>query len=284
MIRDLFFYTGGGVKFLIKGIIAAIIVVIFLTVKYPYLPKVMTYKVFREYARISMNWETRHWQELAGGNFVLRFQPGDENVAKLVLATAEAAYAPVNERMSFSPGIKIPIILYPDNLALNKSFGWPADERAMGVYWAGVIRVLSPNAWIQEEDLIARFQSEGPIPHEYTHFIVDYLAGGNYPRWLTEGIAQRVEREITGYEMPLTGTEAFYPLGDMDDKFDLLPNQSVAYRQSLALVDFFVQTYGEGPLNQVLQELGHGQSMDQAFLNSIGCTMKDFEAQFLRQE
>lgn len=150
----------------------------------------------------------------------------------------------------------------------------------MGVYWAGVIRVLSPKAWIEGEDLAARFQSEGPIAHEYAHFVVDYLASGNYPRWLTEGIAQRIERKITGYEMPLTGTETFYPVEDMDSKFDLLPNQSMAYRQSLAMVDFFVLTFGQDPLYYVLQELEKGRSLDQAFQTALGCNVKEFESRF----
>jgi len=240
------------------------------------------YKAFREYARFSMTWKTRHWQELNGDRFIIRYLPEDENVAKMVLDTAEEAYTPVNESLSFSPEEKIPIILYPDNISLNKSFGWAANESAMGVYWAGVIRILSPNYWIEEGDKEERFKSEGPMSHEYAHFVVDYLAGGNYPRWLTEGIAQRIERSVTGFEMELRGPEEFYPLDQMDGEFDLLPNQSAAYRQSLAMVDYLAGRFGEDALKQILQALGRGEKLDRALIESTGLNTKDFETQFLK--
>jgi len=268
-------------KLIIGAIIASLVLLVAFSIRYPNLPKVLVYKAFREYVRISMTWKTRHWEEIEGQNFVLRFQSGDKNVAKMVLDNAEEAYVPVNNALDYYPRRKIPIILYPDTVSMNKSFGWAADESAMGVYWAGVIRVLSPNYWIEGGDIEAKFKSDGPMAHEYTHLIVDYLAGGNYPRWFTEGIAQREERKITGFEMALTGTEEIYPLSKMDAGYDLLPNQSAAYRQSLAMVDFLVERYGEDALKQILADLGKGNSMDGAFTNSIGINMQGFEAEFL---
>lgn len=281
MKRVPFCRMGRIMKFFLHAAIAGLLMMMILSFKYPNLPKVIVYKVFREYARISMTWQTRHWQELSGEKFILRFQPGDEDVARLVLDTAEEAYGPVNRELRFNPEKKVPIVLYPNTLALNRSFGWAADESAMGVYWAGVIRILSPNYWIQEGDQAERFRSEGPMAHEYAHFIVDYIAGGNYPRWFTEGIAQRVERKITGYEMALTGTEEYYDLSQMDEDFDLLPNQSAAYRQSLAMVDFLAQEYGEAALYQILQALGKGENLNGAFKESIGLDVKGFESKFL---
>lgn len=280
MIGDLFSHSRHLFKFLISGVIVCLLLILAFSVKYPNLPKVIVYKVFREYTRFSMTWRTRHWEELAGEKFVLRYQPEDKNIAQMVLQTAEDAYTPVNEILNFNPKEKIPIVLYPDTITLNKSFGWAANERAMGVYWAGVIRILSPNYWIDDIDKEERFRSEGPMSHEYTHFIVDYIAEGNYPRWLTEGIAQRIEREITGYEIALNGEEEYYQLDQMDGNFDLLPNQSAAYRQSLAMVDFLVNEYGDDALNKILQSLGKGKTINKAFEESISLNVKDFETRF----
>lgn len=281
-MKEGFFCPKCMIRLLVNGVIIGLLFLLVLSIKYPNLPKMMVYKVFREYVRFSMTWKTRHWQELAGNRFVLRFQPGDENVARMVLDTAEEALEPVNRFLKFNNEEKIPIIIYPDTLSLNRSFGWAANERAMGVYWAGVIRILSPNYWIKEGDMTERFKSEGPMSHEYAHFVVDYITGGNYPRWLTEGIAQRVERSITGFEMELNGTQEIYPLSEMDKDFDLLPNQSAAYRQSLAMVDFLVSKYGEDILYRLLQELGKGETIDRAFEKSIGVDVKGFEIQFCR--
>ena len=40
------------------------------------------------------------------------------------------------------------------------------------------------------------------------------------------------------------GRVGFYPVEEMDTGFDLLPDQNLAYRQSLLLVDYIVQGYG----------------------------------------
>lgn len=248
--------------------------------QHPQRSKILIYKAYREYARFSMGWETRCWRELKGENFNLSYQAQDENVARLVLDTAEKIYAPVNQSLGFTPKGKIPIVLYPDTASLNHCFGWAANERAMGVYYAGVIRILSPNSWIFEKDQEEQFLQEGPIPHEYAHLIVDYIAGGNYPRWLTEGVAQRVERDISGYEMPLTGEREIYPLAQMDQSFDLLPNQSAAYRQSLAMVDFLVDGYSLASLEEILKALGRGKSLNQVFTQNLGLTLQEFEEEF----
>ena len=44
---------------------------------------------------------------------------------------------------------------------------------------------------------------EGPMVHEYTHLVVDELTGGNYSRWFTEGVAQYVEQQVTGYTLDM---------------------------------------------------------------------------------
>jgi hypothetical protein len=82
--------------------------------------------------------------------------------------------------------------------------------------------------------------------------------------------------------MALTGPEKIYPLSEMDAKFDLLPNQAAAYRQSLAMVDFLVDEYGENSLKQILLELGKGRSLDGAFSKVIGINVEDFNEKFLQ--
>ena len=68
----------------------------------------------------------------------------------------------------------------------------------------------------------------------------------------------------------------------MDKEFDLLPNQSAAYRQSLAMVDYLVSMYGEDALLHILDSLGKGENLDRAFKESIGLNIKDFENRFLQ--
>lgn len=250
----------------------------------PEIPRTWTYGLIRQVIAGYTAWQTRGWATLTSAHFILRYQPGDADVASLVLETAEAAYEPASRLLEYRPGGKILILLYPDRASLARQFGWPASESAMGVYWGGVIRVLSPHDWVDSQDpgeIAAVFKTSGPVAHEFTHFLVDMKTRGNYPRWLTEGVAQEVERLLTGFTMPGSDqAQAWYHLADMDTSFDSLPDQSLAYRQSLLIVDYLVRERGIITLCRLLDSLGQGDTLDQAFRQVLGLSLDDFERKF----
>lgn len=283
-------FTSIGSGFLLhkSGKIAVILALLCMAffIKGPIVAKSYIYRVIREASKISMMWQTRGWQETSGEHFIVRYEPQDNNVANLVLRVAENSYKPVSQKFGYIPNGKTLIVVYPSKESLNKSFGWDADESAMGVYWAGVIRVLSPNAWIEEkspQQLAQVFESEGPVAHEFTHLMVDYATGGNYTRWLTEGIAQYEEAKITGYHMDhpkITVIDQMYPLKNMDRNFDNLQNQNLAYYESLQAVNYLVQHYGEQGIGELLTQLGHGLTMEQSFQRAFGISLDQFESNF----
>lgn len=252
----------------------------------PTITKSYIYRVFREGSKVQMLWETRGWGEIQSSHFIVRYHPQDEKNAELVLSTAEKSYQPVISRFGFNPKEKTLIVVYPTKESLGRSFGWAADESAMGVYWAGVIRVLSPTLWIDEtepEKVQEIFETEGPVAHEFTHLMVDYLTGGNYTRWFTEGIAQYEEKRITGYQLEQRDVKhpgELYPLSRMDADFDRLTDQGLAYYQSLQAVNYIVDRYGEESLRNVLGDLGKGNSMEKSFMKNLGLSMDQFETNF----
>lgn len=251
------------------------------------LPRIWTYDLVRQLVAGFTAWQTRDWLALSSDHFIVRYQPGDAAMAPLVLKTAEAAYQPAARLLACRPGGKSLILLYPDRASLARQFGWLSSESAMGVYWGGVIRVLSPHDWVDSRDpgeVAAIFTASGPMAHEFTHLLVDMKARGNYPRWLTEGIAQEVERRLTGFTMPGSDrATSWYSLADMDRGFDNLPDQSLAYRQSLLMVDYLVQKRGLAGLQQILDRLGQGATLDQAFQQVLGTNVTDFAAGFQRE-
>ncbi|NPV26752.1 MAG: hypothetical protein HPY81_04660 [Firmicutes bacterium] len=254
--------------------------------RYPGLARQAFYTVFREYVKTSLNLQTQDYQLAESEHFQVKYQFQDANVIPLVLETAEQIYQPINERLSFHPPGKIPIIVYPNMVALGKSFGCKADQRAMGVYWMGTIRLLSPNSWLgeSEPDQMKRvFQQIGPMAHEYTHLVVDYITKGNYPRWLTEGIAQYEERQLTGFAFDPPSQldpSQLYTLNQLDRTFDVMPDQTLAYWESLAAVDFIVSTYGKDKLMVILDQLGQGRSINTVMKQVLGCNLTGFESQF----
>jgi len=255
-------------------------------IREPVVVKSYIYKVFREVSKTGLMWRTRGWEEIKGPHFIVRYQTPDDDNANMVLDTAEKNYQPVVDKFDFSPKRKTLIVIYPTKESLGRSFGWAADESAMGVYWAGVIRVLSPKVWIDEHDpqkFAAVFETEGPMAHEFTHLMVDYATGGNYTRWFTEGIAQFEEEKLTRYligERNITSSDQLYPLSRMDREFDTLPDQNLAYFQSYQAVYYLVSHYGEDNLKKILQNLGSGKTMEESFQSVLGVSMDRFEHDF----
>ncbi|WP_366923595.1 hypothetical protein MFMK1_000498 [Metallumcola ferriviriculae] len=271
----------------LRNMLVAVMLVVFsMFSNNPNLPKSAAYKLVRQVVRLQTDIKTRNWMQLSGDHFYLRYKAQDALVAQMVLDTAEKAFGPANGILGAVPDDKIPIILYPDKGALNRSFGWDADQSAMGVYWAGVIRILSPTEWVRGETYQEReeyFVSNGPMAHEYTHMIVDYKTGGNYPRWLTEGIAQYVERELTGFQFKvpaINSPEELYSIAQMDGQFDLLSSQSVAYWQSLAMVEDMVDLKGMDGVQHLLARLGEGRTFANTFKETYGMTLEGFQNRF----
>jgi hypothetical protein len=236
--------------------------------------------LFRDYQRMLVNVQTANWPYVEDQHFIVKYQPGDGASAHMVLAEAERVYRPLDNYFGYFPGQRVPILIYPSSTSLNRTFGWDNDESAMGVYWAGVIRVLSPRVWMrnvpagQQQQLLA---SQGPIAHEYTHLLVDYKSGGNYTRWLTEGLAQYAERNITGGDPPdrerLALSES---LKQLDGQFDSPVWQDYSYTVSLDMISYLIASYGPGRIQDLLTALDCGQSIDKAFAGVYGISLDQF--------
>ena len=125
---------------------------------------------------------------IATPHFIILFRPESKDSIPTVANAAEKAYETVGKYFDFYPKGKTPIVVFPDSISLQAAFNWPRDENTQGVYFRGVIYVQSPDAWIgQDQDMAKVFFEKGPMVHEYTHLVVDALTLGNHPRWFTEG-------------------------------------------------------------------------------------------------
>lgn len=241
------------------------------------LPREVVYNAYRERGRGQTLATLQGYQSKASEHFILWFTETDRDAVDMILQSAEASYGPVTERLGYKPPTeRIPMILYPGRDELRQAFGWKNGESAMGVYWSGTIRLLSPNVWIDEEKPEIRrqiFQHLNPIAHELTHYTLDYLANGNYPRWFTEGLAQYVEYTMIGYlwvEPTSSLKQTLYSMEALDDQFDQLDNQPLAYRQSYLLVEYLVRQYGEENLEALISQLKEGKPFPLAFRSIYG--------------
>ncbi|MDF9407022.1 hypothetical protein L7E55_01380 [Pelotomaculum isophthalicicum JI] len=244
------------------------------------------YGAIRELMKVHTVMGTWGMNKISSEHFCVRFLPDKRAEAEMVLEVAEQFYRPVRADFCYSTRGKIPVILYSSKEELNKSFGWEAKESAMGVYWAGTIRVLSPEVWagdVDEGQVKDKFISSGPMAHELTHLMVDYLTGGNYPRWFTEGVAQYEDYKLTGFvigDPAASPGRQLYSMEELGASFDSLPDQAMAYQESFAAVYYIVQFYGEDVLYELIGELGQGCSLSQAMENVLNLNIMQFEKEW----
>lgn len=247
-------------------------------------PRQASFSLFHYLSGQETNYKTINFKQVQTEHYIIKYQPVDEPYVDLIGETAEEAYASVTGIFSYKPANKTTIVVYPDSADLAASFGWDKNEKALGVYWGGTIRILSPRAWLSGNDIKENFAKEGPMTHEFTHLLVDDITRGNYNRWWTEGMAQYIEKQTTGFEFAdpfsATGEVKWYQFSVLDKKFDQL-NQPIAYWQSLKAVEFIADHYGEDKLFVLLDCLGRGKSMDQAIQSTLGIDMQTFESSFM---
>jgi len=247
------------------------------------LPGQIKQNVFRFMVGQETRLQTGQWNEMQTEHYIIKYLPIDQEYVTMVAGTAEEAYSSVTDRLGQLPAKQTTLVIYPDNKSLAASFGWDKDEKALGVYWGGTIRILSPGAWLLNPLQRDRFIKEGPMVHEFTHLMVDEMTKGNYNRWWTEGVAQYTEKKITGFEFatPFNGKQHlyYYTLDNLEKNFDKL-DQSVAYWEALQAVDFIVDKYGEEKIYAIIHYLSKGDSMTRAVENALGTDYETFSHDF----
>lgn len=263
----------------VAGLMGLLIAVMFF-LHIPARPQALLYPAVRQATKAKINYETRNLAVTETEHFIIKYSPADADVLPMIADAAEQAYVPVVTALGDAPAGKTLIVIYHDKAELREAFGWSGDENAMGVYWGGVIQLLSPRAWMKDGQSAQDFAHSGPVVHEFTHLVFDYMTNGNYSRWFTEGLAQYVEYKVNHYEWitPTNGlNRKLYTSEELERDFDRLPNQSLAYRESLAAVRYIAEVHGESALRQVIASLQAGQTFDKAIVRATGLHEADFD-------
>ena len=194
-------------------------------------------------------------------HFIFYYPPACRADIPWMAALAEKSYRIETRDLAVYPQGSIPVVVEPSLTALNRSVGLPAQQGNLGLYWGGVIRILSPQAWLGEGRLVPRlYRRDGPLPHELGHALLNFKAEQNYPAWFNEGVAQWEDWHVTGYRwITLTNrlTGHVYSMRKISHAFYHLPNQALAYHEGLALVRF-LHTMGKGRWHAFLAQLGSG--------------------------
>jgi len=214
------------------------------------------------------------YDQLVTPHFIILFKPESAESIPIIANAAEKTYEIVGKNFDFYPKGKTPIVVFPDSRSLQAAFNWPHDENTQGVYFRGTIYVQSPDVWIDAtQDAEKVFFAKGPMVHEYTHLVVDCLTSGNYSRWFTEGVAQYVERFVTGYTLRedfVVAEYNAYSYEEIMNNFDDLQDVASAYLGALEMTSLLAGDGGIQELKSIMLLLREGYSADAIFLQRAG--------------
>ena len=207
-------------------------------------------------ARVVAQWPRPGWERLDAGRVRVVYRTGHRQGAEWVRDYALESLPRV-ARMTGLPIPAQPVVFVvhasPEELA--RTFGWDPRDPPLGLYAAGVIHVADPRTWASNRDTFARL---GPVPHELAHWLLDWNTLGNYPAWFTEGLAQAVDRAVTGFTFGWAGTCPRVAWSDLNGAFASLPTDQ-AYGAALCLYDRLTERGGGGALPRLAEALAAGE-------------------------
>lgn len=212
--------------------------------------------------------------------FIIRHD-NDTEIAELTANILNKYYDSVCSMFNYYPNNKIDVIIYNDGEELLENTRLKKDTPPLGVYYSGTISILSPRLWAGPDDIFQEvYEKQGPLVHEFTHLLVDNLTNGNYPLWLTEGVALYVEYETTGFEWGRNLTEhSHISIEDLNENFHNI-DANLSYRKSFEIVRSISETWGFDKLRLLLDSLGEGNSMDKSTERILKVSLGDIEKNY----
>ncbi|MTI70314.1 MAG: hypothetical protein FH751_08715 [Firmicutes bacterium] len=234
---------------------------------YPFLKNIEKYRILNNVKDYDV-YETEH--------FIIRHN--NNKAAKMTQEIIDKYYADICDMYKYYPDKKFDIIIYNDGEELLKNVGLDKDRPPLGVYYSGTINVLSPMEWIKDDNNIKDiYEEKGPIVHELTHLIVDELTNGNYPMWLTEGLALYTEYLTTGFEW---GEKLSYnnkvSVENLNKDFNGI-DQTIAYRKSFEVVKNISDNWGFEKVKLMLTDLGEGNTIHKTVKVVLKINLNDIE-------
>jgi hypothetical protein len=169
--------------------------------------------------------------------------------------------------LPFDEAGRLQIVLFPSQTSLENAIGRRYSYVPMGVYFGGIINIVSPHVWLAGEIHVItdRFIREGPMIHEMAHFVLDIKTNGNYPLWFTEGVALFYEYKYAAFEWrpDLKHEASLLCAAELTQNFRS-HDESLSYRKVFDIIDAYVSAHGERGLQAVIRELSQGVPYSEA--------------------
>jgi len=225
------------------------------------------------------------WRTLEGSIVRLHWYEGDEGFARRALEIGESAIARASELLGVAETEPLDFFIYASEPAMRAALG-PGTRENVGGQANASLRTMF--GLIEPSDIGSDWV-DVLVEHELTHLVFDTAVRNAYhdpPRWLNEGVAVYLSEGLSlgdsssvraaaerGAIIPLDALGGLFPT--TRDRFNL------AYAESVSAVSFFIETYGEDRLVELIRSYAGGVTDDEAFTIATGADLAAFDEAWL---
>ena len=228
------------------------------------------------------------WQSLTQDGVTVNWTGDDVGLGQLAQDIVVETQPLLAELIPNAPDSGFDVYVYPSSADLR------AALRLTGRDWVGahahpelgVLLVTAVNNRTAATDL------RQSIPHEMVHYDLYRVLGVNYenlPAWFNEGLASLIESNPNpNYELVLktaVANQSTIPFAQLCERFPLAEDQAIlAYAQSLSLLEYIQDRYGNSGIQQLIAAYADGGDCDSGLMQAVGLNLTEIEQAWLQSQ
>jgi hypothetical protein len=214
------------------------------------------------------------WRTVTGGQVTIYYYSGNDDFGRDLLDTTQRTISKLGQRFGVTGDKPIHIVVYGNNRDFSASLPPNSAE------WIGgqahpdlglIVTGIQPGSGAAAE--IRRV-----LPHEVSHLLLYQATENPYGRpahWLDEGLAVYNQETADTSLQPLldraVANGTLLPARALNSNFPLDPTQArLSYAESLSLVRYLVERYGDAKLGELLRSSKEELSYDEALRRVYG--------------
>jgi hypothetical protein len=207
------------------------------------------------------------WQKIEKDGVTLYWYKGNREFAEALLTAAVEGLERLDENTGVSLSDPIELYIYANSSDLQDAMIFPQT-------WTGGVAYPQYGCvaiGIEPTNIEWGLRT---VVHELTHLVIHQMTYNPYldlPTWLDEGLAMYMEGPLTSvfiyYLNKAAGEDSLISVRSLASPFSAYADLSyLSYAESHSLVNFLIDTYGQGKMLELLTVLSDGTEYDEAFI------------------
>ena len=227
-----------------------------------------------QHEQLSYDDDRYHWRSLTEGDISLYWYYGNDAFAQELMQAAQVAITKLAEDTGAALDEPVRVYIYASSTDLRGAMIYPQE-------WAGGVAYTRDNAIAIGISPQNMDWGKRAIVHELAHLVTHQMTSNPYssiPTWLNEGISMYAEGEMQpvylSYLAMAVAQDSLFSVRSLASPFSADADKSyLSYAQSLSLVEFLIQEYGQEKIHSLLDVFRQGSTYDDAFISVYGFDM-----------